>query len=145
MKMYLLNIAAVKYAEYLLFPTSKSYFIFSNRHHKLYVSVNDKSRVFKRDASFNVRFGLGASRRRFGISFESVNKPGYFISAVGGSPQIRKKVNSVAFGMAATWMPVTAHVKITRRTKIVTNSKPHAKKPVSKKPTGKKITTNGNF
>ena len=103
------------------------WFIFySNFHHrhknfKLYVDVSNNTPLFKKDATFNVRYGLGASRGRFGISFESVNYPGYFIGFVGKSFRlgIMKMVNTAAFKSAITWTPVTAQVQITHHTQII--------------------------
>ena len=38
--------------------------------------MSDGKPLFKKDATFNVRYGLGASNSNFGISFESFNMPG---------------------------------------------------------------------
>ena len=87
-----------------------------HQNYKLYVMGNDNSALFKKDATFNVRYGLGASNGRFGISFESVNFPGYFISLNGARGQIMKMANTGAFKMASTFMPVVAQVKVTHKT-----------------------------
>jgi len=90
-----------------------------HRNYKLYADVNDNSALFKRDATFNVRYGLGASNGRFGISFESINFAGYFISLNGARAQIVKMANTAAFKMSATFSPVIARVKITHQTSSV--------------------------
>ena len=85
---------------------------------KLFVDVSDGKDLFKKDATFYVRYGLGASQSKFGISFESFNYPGYFIGHVGASfrLQIVKMVNSAAFKMSTTWVPVIAKVHVTHET-----------------------------
>ena len=98
-----------------------------HKNYNLYISVNDNTAVFKQDATFNVRYGLGATAGRFGISFESINKPGYFISAHGIRPHISRRRNTVVFMNAATWMPVTANVNVNHRTTT------HIKKPIHTK------------
>merc|ERR1712072_718053 len=87
-----------------------------HKNYQLYVDVNDNSALFKKDATFNVRYGLGASNGRFGISFESVNYPGHFISLNGARGMVVKMSNSAAFKMSSTFTPVIAQVKIERRT-----------------------------
>ena len=92
-----------------------------HKNFKLSADLIKKSALFKKDATFNVRYGLGASNGRFGISFESVNYPGYFIGFVGKSFRlgIMKMVNTAAFKSSITWTPVTAQVQITHHTQII--------------------------
>jgi hypothetical protein len=82
----------------------------------LYANANDKSAVFKKDATFNIRNSVSAGQ---GYSLESLNHPGYFITVVGKRLKIVKK--SAALKMAATWLPVTAQVEITHQTQVVTD------------------------
>jgi len=89
-----------------------------HRNFVLYASANDNSALFKKCATFNVRYGVGAGNGRFGISFESINFPGYFITVVGMRLKIVKM--STALKKAATWTPVTAQVKVTHTTQTVT-------------------------
>ena len=86
-----------------------------HRNGKLFVDVGSNNALFKKDATFNVRYGLGASKGHFGISFQSVNYPNTFISLVGSRLQIVKMTNSAAFKMAATWVPVTAKIDYTKK------------------------------
>ena len=86
-----------------------------HRNYKLYVDANDNSALFNQDATFNARYGLGATNGQFGISFESVNKPGYFINVIGARTQISRMANTAAFKMSATFMPVTAQVQVQRK------------------------------
>jgi hypothetical protein len=90
-----------------------------HRNHLLYASANDNSAVFKKCATFNVRYGVGAGHGHFGISFESLNVPGYFITVVGKRLKIVKK--SAAPKMAATWLPVTAQVQGRDEPQVVTD------------------------
>lgn len=87
-----------------------------HKNYKLYADVNDKSALFKKDATFNVRYGLAATNGHFGISFESVNYPGHFISLNGARGMVVKMSNSAAFKMSSTFVPVIAHIKIEHRT-----------------------------
>ena len=89
-----------------------------HRNGKLYLETNNGKALFKADATFNVRFGLGASHHggRFGISFESVNHAGFFIRHAGSRLVISKMDGSAAFKMDSTWQPVTAQVQVSHQT-----------------------------
>ena len=103
---------------------------------KLYVDVPNGKDIFTRDATFHVRYGLGASQSRFGVSFESFNHPGYFIGHIGSSfrLQVLKKVDTPAFKMSTTWMPVTSQVKMAQQTQsqVVHHTKQVVKQVQSK-------------
>merc|ERR1712072_457671 len=91
-----------------------------HRNHKLYLDKYDGKDLFKKDATFNVRFGLGVGHGgRFGISFESINLPGFFVRHVGARLQISKMDNSAAFKMDSTFQPVTAQVQVSHQTQTV--------------------------
>jgi len=82
-----------------------------HRNEKLYMDVNDNSALFKKDASFQIRYGLGATNGQFGISFESVNYPGHFISLSGARGMLAKLTNSAAFKILSTFVPVVGSVQ----------------------------------
>ncbi len=58
----------------------------------------------KSDSSFHVRAGL---TQQSGLSFESVNYPGYFLEVQNGSVYLRRSDGSTAFAAAATFFPRT--------------------------------------
>ena len=109
------------------------------RYYNLYLDEDDKSPRCKLDASFNVRYGLAANKKTFGISFESVNMPGYYITDVNGRPMISRRVHLKAYDLRATWMPITA--QISHKTVPNTNArqKPDKTGPPAKGSEHKKI------
>merc|ERR1712072_110921 len=80
------------------------------------------SAAFKKSATFMVRFGLGAGRAGFGISFESVAMPGYYITESKYRVVIAKMVNSASWKSDATWKAVKAQVTHQTITKTVTKT-----------------------
>ena len=93
-----------------------------HRNEKLYMDVNDNSALFKKDASFQIRYGLGATNGQFGISFESVNYPGHFISLSMKLPargMLAKLTNSAAFKTLSTFEPVVGSVQNLKMKKCV--------------------------
>ena len=98
-----------------------------HRHGKLYVDASDGKDLFKKDSTFNVRYGLAATQGRFGISFESFNHPGWFIGHTGSSFRlaILKKSNSKGYKMLTTWMPVTSQIKVTHQSQQVVHKVVH--------------------
>jgi hypothetical protein len=80
---------------------------------KLYLSIaggkinlaSGSSAAFKKSASFILRPGLAGHG---GISFESVSKPGYYITESKYRVIVAKMSNSGSWKMGATWHPVKA-------------------------------------
>ena len=84
---------------------------------QLYLDANDGKDLFKKDATFSVRYGLGARNGgQLGLSFESVNLPGYFVRHAGGRLQVSKMEKSATFNMDSTWGPVTAQIQVSHQT-----------------------------
>ena len=63
-----------------------------HRGNKLYVDMSSNSPAFKKESTFNIRYGLAATHGKFGLSFESYNNAGWFIGGVGGRMQMVKMV-----------------------------------------------------
>ena len=86
--------------------------LFRQLNGNLQVVMNDNTAAFKSDATFNVRYGLAANTNRFGISFESVSKPGYYMGHAGSSFRVGmlKLANTALFKTSSTWTTVAAPV-----------------------------------
>jgi hypothetical protein len=81
------------------------------RHQKFHGELTVvKSGLDKKDATFWLRPGLAHPR---GVSFDSVNYPGYFLRHQGFRIKLHKRENSDLFKKDATfkWEPGLAHTK----------------------------------
>ena len=76
-----------------------------HRGNLLYLEKKDKSKLFKGDASFLPRRGFTSTRKKFSMSFESVNKPGWFIRNSRYRLRISKYERSTTFAKDASWVP----------------------------------------
>ena len=102
------------------FKSGNSYLYVSRG--QLFLGANNGKADFKRSASFMVRFGLGAGKAGFGISFESVGAPGHFITESHYRVIIAKMVNSASWKSDATWKPIVAQISTKTVTQTVTQT-----------------------